>query len=424
MKVYNRGKGGDKMKIKAVCEETGLTDRAVRYYIDEGLIKPEFTENYVGRRSYDFSFEDISLLSDISTLRKFGFTVAEVKDIILDPRSSVSVIQKVRERKYYDIQNNAAAITALENMDFTKPYTVPQLAAELENFTRFAPLPAEDDRLSNRTVVRLIVYIIAGIFGSLLLIPFLILFFWSIDVLNIHEYPSFNKSLFCLALLLITSPLTAVILFKLIVRKRSVIGGLRNAVYVLTYFCVIAGILVFVVLSVGSVSETNDMKNYLEFGKDEWAEYDYVKYTYVLELFPDVPFEKENASDPKYHYLYVEGFKGGGTFEMFAEWTLDEETFDAEVERIRSGFAQREGVCILDKGGYTVISETKDLFRFEILNFEIDENGFPEDYDNNSPCNFFAYNEKTGSVRYYYVGRDLCDIGTYFDKPYYAGLEW
>lgn len=42
------------MKIKAVCEETGLTDRAVRYYIDEGLIRPEFTENYIGRRSYDF----------------------------------------------------------------------------------------------------------------------------------------------------------------------------------------------------------------------------------------------------------------------------------------------------------------------------------------------------------------------------------
>ena len=62
------------MKIKAVCEETGLTDRAVRYYIDEGLIKPEFTENYVGRRSYDFTFEDISLISDISTRRNFGFT--------------------------------------------------------------------------------------------------------------------------------------------------------------------------------------------------------------------------------------------------------------------------------------------------------------------------------------------------------------
>lgn len=25
------------MKIKAVCEQTGLTDRTIRYYIEEGL---------------------------------------------------------------------------------------------------------------------------------------------------------------------------------------------------------------------------------------------------------------------------------------------------------------------------------------------------------------------------------------------------
>lgn len=34
------------MKIKAVCEATGLTDRTVRYYIEEGLIAPFYTENY------------------------------------------------------------------------------------------------------------------------------------------------------------------------------------------------------------------------------------------------------------------------------------------------------------------------------------------------------------------------------------------
>ena len=47
------------MKIKAVSELTGLTTRTIRVYIDEQLIAPEFTENYLGRRSFEFSQEDI-----------------------------------------------------------------------------------------------------------------------------------------------------------------------------------------------------------------------------------------------------------------------------------------------------------------------------------------------------------------------------
>lgn len=43
------------MKMKALCEATGLTDRAIRYYIDEALICPAYKENYLGRKTFDFS---------------------------------------------------------------------------------------------------------------------------------------------------------------------------------------------------------------------------------------------------------------------------------------------------------------------------------------------------------------------------------
>lgn len=38
------------MKIKEVCEKTGLTDRAIRYYIENGLVFPDKNENYAGHR--------------------------------------------------------------------------------------------------------------------------------------------------------------------------------------------------------------------------------------------------------------------------------------------------------------------------------------------------------------------------------------
>ena len=51
------------MKIKAVCEQTGLTDRTIRYYIEEGLISPFYTENYLGRKNFDFSEADVAMLN-------------------------------------------------------------------------------------------------------------------------------------------------------------------------------------------------------------------------------------------------------------------------------------------------------------------------------------------------------------------------
>ena len=68
------------VKIKAVSELTGLTTRTIRVYIDEQLIAPEFTENYLGRRSFEFSQSDIAALQNIATLRKYGFSIGNKAD--------------------------------------------------------------------------------------------------------------------------------------------------------------------------------------------------------------------------------------------------------------------------------------------------------------------------------------------------------
>lgn len=73
------------MKIKQVCELTGLTDRAIRFYIEEGLVTPAYTENYLGRKSFTFTEEDAQRLKDIIVLRKFGFSIEEIKLIQTDP---------------------------------------------------------------------------------------------------------------------------------------------------------------------------------------------------------------------------------------------------------------------------------------------------------------------------------------------------
>ena len=104
------------MRMKAVCEATGLTDRAVRYYISEGLIDPDYTENYTGRRTYDFSESDIRQLQDITVLRKFEFTVAEIRSMLRDPAQIEPTVAALRERKRLEIAEEQALLDALERL--------------------------------------------------------------------------------------------------------------------------------------------------------------------------------------------------------------------------------------------------------------------------------------------------------------------
>ncbi len=65
------------MMIHEVLKQTGLTRKAVEYYIDQGLITPEAQEN--GYRT--FSKDDVSRLESISVYRKLGLSIAEIRSI-------------------------------------------------------------------------------------------------------------------------------------------------------------------------------------------------------------------------------------------------------------------------------------------------------------------------------------------------------
>ena len=119
------------MKIKQVCEATGLTDRAIRYYIDEGLAAPAYTENYMGRRAYDFTEEDVAALNHVATLRKFGFTVEEIRRILTDPQENVAIVGDVRARKEETLRQEGANLAALARLEEARAYTVAELAEKL-----------------------------------------------------------------------------------------------------------------------------------------------------------------------------------------------------------------------------------------------------------------------------------------------------
>jgi len=78
------------MTISEVMKETGLTKRAIRYYEEEGLIKPSVNceNNY---RNYNK--QDIDKLIKISLLRQMGFSIDNIRELINSPSNINDVLK-------------------------------------------------------------------------------------------------------------------------------------------------------------------------------------------------------------------------------------------------------------------------------------------------------------------------------------------
>lgn len=71
------------MKMKEVCAKTGLTERTVRFYLEKELLSPQsYWKN--GRTYFEFTEGDISKLRQIAAMRRYGFTVEEIRTIYTD----------------------------------------------------------------------------------------------------------------------------------------------------------------------------------------------------------------------------------------------------------------------------------------------------------------------------------------------------
>lgn len=166
------------MKIKAVCEATGLSDRTVRYYIEEGLLSPKYTENYLGRKNYDFSQQDIKNLKKIALLRSYDFTVEEIHCIIHNSDSSQSIIRSVIHRTEKNLSDREEKIAYLKKLNTEKPYSFSDLAENLSNISYNASYQAEPAKSGVRKrigsfLLRMVVFAIVWLpvaIGALILL--------------------------------------------------------------------------------------------------------------------------------------------------------------------------------------------------------------------------------------------------------------
>lgn len=87
------------MKINEACKRTGLSERAIRFYVEKGLLKPK-SQIINGRTTIEYSEADIEVLRDIATLRNAEFSIAD----ILAMQSSVEDVGTIIKKHCDELQ--------------------------------------------------------------------------------------------------------------------------------------------------------------------------------------------------------------------------------------------------------------------------------------------------------------------------------
>lgn len=103
------------MKIGEVARETGLSEKAIRLYVENGLVKPTVTQS-THRNSYDFSRENIRQLERIAIFRKAGFSLFEISVILEQPERLPELLDSKRQSMEADLSAQAGILSALDRL--------------------------------------------------------------------------------------------------------------------------------------------------------------------------------------------------------------------------------------------------------------------------------------------------------------------
>ena len=396
------------LKIKAVCDLTGLTARTVRVYIDEQLIAPKFTENYLGRRSFEFSQSDIAALQNIATLRKYGFSIDEIRNILLDSQTSIAIIENVKQRTQIQADEYRERLKALARVEAQKAYSVEELSEILLQVKAELELPVESPKRNVKRIVK------SAVIFLIVWLPFVLVIGGIINDITTYAYPKINIANVILTLLTLIPSISILVITKL---KPNIKRTVKRIILCL---CVVA-IPFSLVMPYGIVtrSETTYFRNYRDFDPNCLATRNKV----FNEVFPMWPHYFENVKnedgeweavylDAKYYYRFFYGMDY--TYDIYAEWPLEADKLGEEVQRVKGVFEK----AIADKTyGYKFVEIEKGEYTCLIL-YSGDEPF--QKATNNYQYLIFAYSETTNSVRYIYC--DSLENGV--DQPYYLQLDW
>ena len=400
------------MKIKGVILQTGLTDRAIRLYIDNGLVSPAFSENYKGRKSIDFSEDDVESLKNVATLRKAGFSIAEIKSLSEGDDECKNIISGFIERTAEKIESETEILNCLRKVITQDEINIHIICSSLNQPTAQKEVPEEDSKMTFEGFEKAIFLFV----GSISLVATLI---YNV-VLAFHYNSEYLYPHICLInFLLKTIPMVITVICSAylisVYKKENKKLSQRIKQWICCILVCVISLLGYLLASFPFnftpevYSETASAENYLKI--DDFTRGYYIDE--IHDLFPASIPRSAVSEDSRWYppdkfpettkYYYKNHLCIGiDDTDIFAQWVLPDDEFEAEKQRIvNSGKVTRQELA----GSWNCIYY--DYY-------------YGDDADETGTVLYvvmFAYNDKTNAVRYI--------ISNNFDsEPYYLSLDW
>ena len=129
------------MKMKEVCSLTGLTERTIRFYVEEGLLTPE-THNNNGRTYLNFTEDNISELETLAALRRARFSLSEIIMMKREPQRIPEIAGLMRSQLRQQAQETDEMATVLEASQLDGIQNITELAGILSRGKVSEPVAA------------------------------------------------------------------------------------------------------------------------------------------------------------------------------------------------------------------------------------------------------------------------------------------
>lgn len=408
------------MKIKEVINKTELTDKAIRLYIDNGLVTPSIDESYSGRKSIEFSDVDVERLNNIALLRKAGFSIADIKEITESDEKAQAVVKKFIEETENNIQHESDIIEKLRNIPAENGISMETICESLSKAVEEKQVPKEDLSISFWNKIEKNIYKFIGIFGLIItaIIYILTAVYWCTEYIHLKFTDGWLSWIaFLYAGWIAITILSVFLIFinrnKSKIRKKKFIRGFSFVITILMFVC---GWIAFFPTLLGAISPpaysmTSDINDYLIL--DSWVNKNFGNEIYSLfpDKIPDYALKGDNPDKyyddgapltTKYYYKLVYDFDQN--VDIVAEWVLQNNEFEETVNLEAS-----KGIFTEKKGNWICIYQSIGTY------YQFDE----EKRDFSDIC-MFAYNEKENKVRYIF---SKC-YGSDTNGPYYLSLDW
>ena len=397
------------MKMKDVLEQTDLTDRAVRLYMENGLISPACSENYAGRKNIEFSYEDVEALKNVATLRKAGFSINEIKNLKQGPVPCRKTVEEFIEKTTAKIESDKAVVEKLEAVVTTENLTIETICESLNSAMEEKEIPESDIKLSLAEKIEKYFFILVSVAG----------FMWLAIALGIQIFIlASSKMKFIIpetefyikwATLIYITFVSVFLLYKYKINKKAAPSKKRTIISIILCILLIPiGFTSYLynflsLLDIDIRSETHSLKNYLviddsieKFSDD------------INEFFPrELSTDENNTS---YFYRNQKVIDNDRDLTVYLQRELDGKEFETEVEKYQN----------LKPIGSSSVS-TKNIKNWTVI-YYCEKGETPDDFYGEYMYKIFAYN-KYGTVRYIMEYNAGSPTGLY-TVPYHMELTW